>query len=65
MLASCSFGVYIIHMFWINLAYKLFGINPFVPNAFVMMIGLWIVVACLSVLTAMLMKKVPIINKLL
>ena len=63
-LSDCSFGVYIIHMFWINLAYKLFRINPFVPNVFVMMILLWLAVVALSVLAAVIMKRVPLINKI-
>lgn len=65
LLSKYSFGVYIIHMFWINLAYKLFRINPFVPNVVAMMLLLWIVVVVLSVITTMIMKKTPVIRKFL
>lgn len=65
LLSKCSFGVYIIHMFWINLAYKLFRINPFVPNVVAMMLLLWIVIVVLSVITTMIMKKTPVIRKFL
>lgn len=65
LLSNCSFGVYIVHMFWINLAYKLFGINPFIPNAFVMMFLLWLAVVVLSVMTVVVMKKIPVINKMM
>ena len=65
LLSKCSFGVYIIHMFWINLAYKFLKVNPFVPNVFVMMVLLWAVVVVLSVLTVMIIKRIPFINRLL
>ena len=65
LLSRCSFGVYIIHMFWINLAYKFLKVNPFVPNVFVMIVLLWIVMVALSVVTVCIMKRVPIINKMI
>ena len=65
LLSRCSFGVYIVHMFWINLAYKFLRINPFVPNALLMMILLWVAVLVLSVLTTMLMKKIPFLNRII
>lgn len=64
-LSECSFGVYIIHMFWINLAYKLFRLNPFVPNVFVMMIAVWLIVVLLSVISTIIMRKIPLIKRML
>ncbi len=64
LLSKCSFGVYIIHMFWINLAYKLFKINPFVPNVFIMMIAVWLIVVLLSVISTIIMRKIPVIKRI-
>ena len=41
-LGKYSFGVYIIHMFWINIAYKLLKIDPFQINAIAGFFILWI-----------------------
>lgn len=65
LLSEYSFGVYIIHMFWINLAYKLLGVNPFVLNTVAMIIFLWITIVVLSVLTTIFIKKIPILKMML
>lgn len=56
LLSTCSFGVYLVHMFWINLAYKFLEINPFTPNAFMMMFIVWFAVVLLSVITTKILK---------
>lgn len=33
-----SFGVYIIHKFWINIIYKAIGINSLVPNEIIVIV---------------------------
>ena len=49
-------------MFWINLAYKFFKINPFIPNVVVMMIAVWLIVVLLSVISTIIMRKIPVIK---
>lgn len=63
-LGKYSFGVYIIHMFWINIAYKLLKIDPFQINAIAGFFILWIVISLLSVLTSWVMKHIPLLKKI-
>ena len=65
-LDKLSFGVYIIHMFWINLAYKFLKINPLTfSNPLVGLLGLFIAVSCLSIISSYIMKRIPFINKII
>lgn len=59
LLSSCSFGIYLVHMFWINLVYKFLRINPFRPNALAMMFAVWIFVVFLSVITTKILRIIP------
>ena len=61
-LSNLSLGVYIIHMLWINLIYKAFKINPF-EKPIIMLFGVWIIVSVLSIISAWIMKKIPLLNK--
>lgn len=63
--SSLSFGVYLIHMFWINLAYKLLCINPFGSFMTAKIIGLWFGVLGLSFAAAWLMGRMPLLKKIL
>ena len=65
LLSSCSFGVYILHMLWINVIYKLIKLNPFKFEPVIVSIVLWVVVVAASVLTTFLLKKIPLIRKML
>lgn len=64
-LAQNSFGVYIIHMFWINLIYKFIKVNPFEGNALINFVIIYVLVLGLSVILSMIMKKVPIIKAII
>lgn len=61
-LGRVSFGVYIIHMFWINIIYKLLNINPFSSNCIIGFLGVFLVVSVLSVCSAWILKKIPLIK---
>ena len=63
-LSGVSFGVYLVHMFWINLAFKLFEINPYELNIFVGILGLGGVTIVLSVIATYILKRVPFIKEL-
>ena len=60
-----SFGVYIIHMLWINLIYKFLKWNPFSFNAFAGLIIIWIVVTGLSLLSTVIMRHIVVLKKLI
>lgn len=64
-LSKHSFAIYIIHMFWINLIYKALKFNPFEINALLGMIVIWFMVTILSIASAMLMKKIPLLDKII
>lgn len=61
-LGKYSFGIYIIHMLWINILYKLLKISPFVPNALLGFMVMWILVIVASVVSSAIMKKIPILK---
>lgn len=63
-LSKHSFGVYIVHMFWINVLYKLIKFNPFTHNAVLSMLGLWVVTVVASVVTTMILKRIPLVKKI-
>ncbi len=65
LLSHVSFGVYLIHMFWINLLFKFFNINPFYPNVFIgfLLTGGFALFA--SVVSVLVLKKLPGLKKLI
>lgn len=67
-ISRCSFGIYLIHPFFINLLYKMMNITP--TNFPLLGIGfaiplLWLLVFILSWGGTFIMLKVPVLNKLL
>ena len=63
---TTSFGVYILHMFWINILYKFIELNPFdLVNPYVGFIVIFSNVSCLSIASSCVLKKVPVIGKLI
>ena len=63
-ISKYTFGVYIIHMFWINVAYKLLKINPYGELMIGKVIILYICTISLSIISTKILKKLPIIKKL-
>lgn len=59
-----SFGVYIIHMLWINLIYKFLKIDPFHIQPLLGMLVMWAVVTLLSLLSTMVMRRIPLLKQL-
>ena len=60
----CSFGIYLIHPFFINIIYKVIGITP---RRFPIILGIfffWILIFGLSWLGTLILKKVPGIRNL-
>ena len=63
-LSNVSFGVYLIDMVWINLAFKVLKVNPILPTP---LTGVLIALCslALSILTTWIMKKLPVLKNLL
>jgi len=57
-----SFGIYVFHMLWINILYKVLKINPFDYGLF-MLIPVLIGVLVLSVLTTEIFRRLPLVGK--
>ena len=64
-IAKNSFGIYIIHVLYINIIYKVFHIYPDILPIFIGELLFLIVVFTLSLLTVMVLRKIPIIKKVL
>lgn len=67
-ISRCSFGIYLIHPFFINLLYKMMDITPthfpFLGICFAIPV-LWFLVFVLSWGGTFIMLKIPVLNKLL
>lgn len=59
LLSVNSFGVYLVHMFWINLAYKFIKWDPLAALPLVNMVVIWAIVTVLSVVSTMVLRKIP------
>lgn len=66
-ISRCSFGIYLIHPFYINLLYKMMNITPtnFIIGIVFAIPVLQILVLALSWMTTFMMLKIPFIKKLL
>lgn len=76
-LASCSqrawtfcgklrdyyFGMYLVHTVFLNLAYKWFHVTPLLFGGYILLPVFWIGTFALSLLTAWIMKKIPLLGK--
>lgn len=64
-ISKYSFGIYLIHTFWLNIANK--GLHIF-PNILPIGIGelaFWIIALILSILSCMIIYKLPILKRIL
>lgn len=64
-IANKSFGIYIIHMFFINVVYKLIKFNPFNTPVAIGAVILVIINLSLSYLVVNILKKIPILKKIM
>ena len=64
-LSQDSFGIYIIHMFWINLLYKLIGFNIYGKMLFFKVVFAFTFTLILSFVMIEIMKRVPFFKKIL
>lgn len=57
-----SFGIYIFHMLWVNILYKIIKFNPLDYNIIVL-IPITILILIISDITTVLYRKIPVIGK--
>jgi len=58
-----SFGVYIIHMFFINFMIKFMHFTPEYHNVYIVLLVLSIVTICGSIILVWILRKIPLIRK--
>lgn len=63
-LSNCTFGMYLMHMFWINLIYKLIKFNIYDNYLIVNVLIVYVSVVLLSFVTVFIMRKIPLLNRL-
>lgn len=64
-MSKYSFGVYLIHMFWINIAYKYLKFNIFGNYLILKIFVLYLLIVILSYLSSLILKKFPVFRKIL
>lgn len=62
-ISKYSFAIYLVHPFWINLIYKFFSVTPLNFPIILGIIIMFFIITVLSLVTAMVLKKLPIIKK--
>ena len=60
-----TYSIYLIHMFWINFIYKFLKINIYDYNLAIVSLLLFIIVFVLSLLSSIVLKKLPFLKKIL
>ena len=63
-ISKYSLGIYLVHEFWLNLLYKVCGIFP---DTFPILIGelaIWLYALVLSIISSIILYKLPIIRKI-
>lgn len=63
-LSAYSFPIYLIHMFWLNILYKAVKLNPFLPVPVIGFAVVYVIVFVLSLISAVILKKIPIVSKM-
>jgi surface polysaccharide O-acyltransferase-like enzyme len=64
-ISKYSFAIYLVHPFFINLIYKILKITPLSFPIGIGIVMLYAMVVVLSLITAMIMKRIPIIKNII
>lgn len=65
-IANKSFGIYLIHMFFLNIAYKLIKINPFIQNLSLFILFLLVILNLMfSYIITSILKKLPLFRSII
>lgn len=65
LIAKYSFTIYLVHCFWINILYKGFHLYPNILPIFIGEISVYIYALGLSLISAMILNKLPFFKKIL
>lgn len=64
-IAKYSFGIYLVHTFWLNIINKGFKIFPDVMPVFIGEFIFWIIAVSLSLISCIILYRLPILKKIL
>lgn len=64
LLSNCTWGVYLIHPFFINVAVKLFKIDFLTTMPYIKLFLFTVIIFCLSLLSTYVLRKIPLVKKL-
>ncbi len=59
-----TYGIYLVHVFYINLIYKFFNINIYGNYFLIKSLTVFVVVFLFSLITTMVMKKIPLLKNI-
>lgn len=57
-----SFGIYLFHMFWVNILYKVFKFNPFEINILLFVV-VYLFVLLASIVVSVVYRRIPVVGK--
>ncbi len=63
-LSNCTWGIYLIHPFFINIAIKLFKIDVLTSMPHVKLFAFALIVSCVSFVSTYILRKIPLVKKL-
>ena len=63
LIADNSFGIYLIHCFYIHFIDKIFGIYELPYNKIALMVPLYLTVVAASLITSIIIRKIPFVKK--
>ena len=64
-IAKYSFGIYLVHTFWLNIINKGFKIYPDVLPVFIGEFAFWIITVGLSFISCVILYRLPLLRKIL
>lgn len=64
-ISKCTWGIYLIHPLYINIAIKVLKIDVLSSNVYIRLLVMWGVILTISLLTVYILRKIPIIKKLI
>ena len=63
--SRCSFGIYIVHMVFVNALYKFLKVNPYEYNILIFWVVISLIIFALSWMTSWILMKLPLFNKII
>ena len=63
-ISNCTWGIYLIHPFFINVAIKLLKVDVLTSQPYVRLFVFAVVISCVSFLSIYILRKIPLVKKL-